>query len=98
MARLLQWLLWCMLCLAAAAPETADASAVPLRGAATHPLWSDSSVADFDAELDRLADAGANVVRIDVSWSTLEEHGRVNARLGTSIRRTPSSPTLDNVA
>jgi hypothetical protein len=55
------------------APAPAVASAPPLRGAATHPLWIDSSVADFDRELDLLAEAGANVVRIDLGWSTLEQ-------------------------
>jgi hypothetical protein len=58
------------------APAPAAATAPPLRGAATHPLWDDSSVADFDRELDLLADAGANVVRIDLGWSTLELAGK----------------------
>ncbi|HEV2875416.1 MAG TPA: cellulase family glycosylhydrolase [Thermoleophilaceae bacterium] len=42
-------------------------------GAATHPLWSDSTIEDSDRELDMLVEAGANVVRIDLSWSSLEE-------------------------
>ena len=54
----------------------AAASAPPLRGAATHPLWADSSVADFDRELDLLAAAGANTVRIDLGWSTLEQDAK----------------------
>jgi len=53
----------------------AAANAPPLRGAATHPLWVDSSVADFDRELDLLVAAGANTVRIDIGWSTLEQDG-----------------------
>jgi polysaccharide biosynthesis protein PslG len=60
----------------ALAPVPAAATAPSLRGAATHPLWSSSSVADFDRELDLLAQAGANVVRIDIDWSTLEAAGK----------------------
>jgi polysaccharide biosynthesis protein PslG len=59
----------------ALAPAPAEATAPPLRGAATHPLWDSSSTAIFDRELDLLAEAGANHVRIDVGWSTLEEAG-----------------------
>ena len=33
-------------------------------------------MADFDAELDRLVEAGANTVRIDLGWSTLEQDGK----------------------
>jgi hypothetical protein len=63
-------------CLLAFAAGTSHAASPPLRGAATHPLWSDSSVADFDRELDLLVEAGANVVRIDLSWSSLQQDGR----------------------
>ena len=62
--------------LALALSGPAAAYAPPVRGAATHPLWSDSSVADFDRELDLLVAAGANSVRIDLSWSTLEPDGK----------------------
>jgi hypothetical protein len=62
------------LALALAGPAAANAP--PLRGAATHPLWADSTVADFDRELDLLVAAGANTVRIDLSWSTLEPGGK----------------------
>jgi len=48
----------------------------PLRGAATHPLWTGSTVEDFDRELDLLAAAGANTVRIDLGWSTLEQEAK----------------------
>lgn len=62
--------------LALAPAGTATANAPPLRGAATHPLWASSSVADFDRELDLLVAAGANTVRIDIGWSTLELAGK----------------------
>jgi hypothetical protein len=47
-----------------------------LRGAQVHSLWSSSPVADSEREIDMLADAGANAVRIDVSWSSLETDGK----------------------
>ena len=63
-------------CLMAFAATASHAAAPPLRGAATHPLWFDSTEADNERELDMLAAAGANVVRIDVSWSSLQQGGR----------------------
>jgi hypothetical protein len=56
-----------VLCLA---PASAGASVPALRGASTHPL--SSTQADFDQELDLLQQAGANEVRIDIGWATLE--------------------------
>lgn len=57
---------------------TASASAgVPtFRGAQTHPLWSASTEADFTKELDMLAATGANTVRIDISWSSLQSSSK----------------------
>ncbi|MEA2494971.1 MAG: hypothetical protein QOJ29_2882, partial [Thermoleophilaceae bacterium] len=49
-----------------------------LQGAQLHPLWWDSTTANFDQELDLLKSAGANVVRIDLSWSSLETSGKGN--------------------
>ncbi len=46
------------------------------RGVQVHPLWSDSSVADFDRELDMAKSAGVDTVRIDLSWSSLETAGK----------------------
>jgi hypothetical protein len=60
-----------LLCLA---PASAGASVPALRGAAAHPL-SESSV-EFDQELDMLQQAGANEVRIDIGWATLESAGK----------------------
>jgi hypothetical protein len=45
-------------------------------GVQVHPLWSDSSVADFDRELDMAKSAGADTVRMDLSWSSLETAGK----------------------
>jgi hypothetical protein len=56
-----------LLCLA---PASAGASVPALRGAAAHPLSEDQT--DFDHELDLLQGAGANEVRIDMGWATLE--------------------------
>jgi len=53
---------------AAAAPE--------YRGVMLHSLWSDSSEADMDRELDLARGAGANVVRVDVVWGSLETGGK----------------------
>jgi hypothetical protein len=64
------------ICVLGLLPAAASARAPALRGAATHPLWSESSVADFDRELDLLREAGANMVRIDIGWSTLEQAGK----------------------
>lgn len=46
------------------------------RGVQVHPLWSDSSVATSDRELDMAKAAGADTVRIDLSWSSLEAAGK----------------------
>ena len=59
------------LCLA---PASAGASVPALRGAAAHPL--SESQADFDHELDMLQATGANEVRIDMGWATLEFSGK----------------------
>jgi polysaccharide biosynthesis protein PslG len=63
-------------CLMAFPASASHASSPPLRGAATHPLWADSTAAQNDRELDMLVAAGANVVRIDLSWSSLQQGGR----------------------
>jgi hypothetical protein len=57
-------------------PATAQAAAPRYVGAQTHPFWSGSTTADFDKELDKLAEAHATSVRIDLSWSTLELAGK----------------------
>jgi len=54
----------------------AGAAAQQAVGAQLHPLWSNTSQADFDRELDMLKQAGANTARIDLSWASLETEGR----------------------
>lgn len=63
-------------CLMASAATASHAAAPPLRGVASHPLWPDSTIEDNDRELDMLVAAGANVVRVDLSWSSLQQGGR----------------------
>jgi polysaccharide biosynthesis protein PslG len=69
LAALLATLALCLGLAASAAAET------PLRGAHVHSLWSNTSVAELHRELDLLAGAGANAVRVDLSWSTLQLEG-----------------------
>ncbi len=61
---------------AALAAGPASASATELRGVQLHSLWGDSTNADMDRELDMTRDMGANVVRVDVGWQTLEQSGK----------------------
>jgi hypothetical protein len=63
----------CLLVLLVAAP--AEAAGPQLRGVQLHSLWWESSTADMERELDLARRAGANVVRLDVSWSSLETGG-----------------------
>jgi len=53
-----------------------SASAADYRGVQLHSLWGDSTNADMDRELDMTRDMGANVVRVDVGWQTLEQGGK----------------------
>jgi hypothetical protein len=43
-----------------------------LQGAQMHPLWSDQTIEQTDQELDLLKAAGGDVVRIDLTWTSLE--------------------------
>ena len=63
------------LVIAMAVPATSSA-AEQLRGAQVHSLWASSSIAQSEREIDMLADAGSNSVRIDISWSSLETDGK----------------------
>ena len=58
-----------------AAPAPAGA-AVRYRGVQLHSLWSGVSYTDLDHELDLSRDVGANAVRVDVAWSSLETAGQ----------------------
>ncbi len=62
-----------VLCLLA--PEGADA-ATRYRGVQLHSLWESGSGSDMGRELDLASGAGANVVRVDVGWSSLETGGK----------------------
>src|SRR4051794_39882454 len=53
-------------------PAAAGATTPTYLGAQTHPFWSDTNTTDFDHELDLLQGANANVVRVDISWSSLQ--------------------------
>ncbi len=55
-------------------PASAGASVPALRGAASHPL--SETPAEFGQELDLLQQLGANEVRIDMGWATLEFSGK----------------------
>lgn len=56
--------------------RSTEAGETTRHGVQLHPLWGDSSVADFDRELDMTKSAGADTVRIDISWSSLETAGK----------------------
>ena len=58
-----------VLCLLA--PPGAEA-ATRYRGVQLHSLWESGSSSDMGRELDLASGAGANVVRVDVGWSSLE--------------------------
>jgi hypothetical protein len=60
-----------LLALIAAAP----ASAAPYRGIQTHSLWGATPSSDIPKEMELLRNAGANMVRVDVGWSSLETSG-----------------------
>src|SRR5437868_6395116 len=47
-----------------------------LLGANSHPLWTSQTIDESDRELDLLKQAGADVVRIDLSWTSLETAGK----------------------
>jgi len=53
-----------------------SASATDFRGVQLHSLWGDSTNADMDRELDMTRAMGANVIRVDVGWQTLEQGGK----------------------
>jgi len=57
-------------------PPPPSGPRVDHRGAQAHSLWSNSSLGDVTRELDMLQDAGADTVRFDISWSSLEQDGK----------------------
>ncbi len=58
------------------APAPASAAGPEFRGVQLHSLWEDNSSQDMDRELDLARGSGANVVRVDVGWSSLETGGK----------------------
>jgi polysaccharide biosynthesis protein PslG len=54
------------------AVPSAQAAAPQWRGVQLHSLWWESTSSDMDRELDLARDSGANVIRVDVGWSSLE--------------------------
>lgn len=64
-------MLFCTM-LVCAAGSTAALARPQYRGAQVHCLWSAVSGAEMTQELDALQSAGANVLRVDVGWATLE--------------------------
>jgi hypothetical protein len=59
--------------LLAASSSGARASAPEFRGVMLHSLWESDE--DMERELDLAAEAGSNVVRVNVGWSALEQAG-----------------------
>jgi len=73
--RLLALTLFAAIVLALAAPAGAQAQ-TDYRGVMLHSLWYESSDAELDRELDLARGLGANAVRVDVAWSSLETEGK----------------------
>jgi polysaccharide biosynthesis protein PslG len=54
----------------------AAAQSAPLDGMQLHPLWDGVTIREAARELDIARRAGADVVRVDVAWSSLELEGK----------------------
>lgn len=65
-----------LLIAALAVPPRADAAEGQLHGAMTHSMWTNSTKDVYDREFDMLQEAGANAIRVDLSWSSLETGGK----------------------
>lgn len=59
-----------------AACDAAPAATPPLRGVGVHSLWTTVSPDQMRHELDLAQRAGSNVVRVDVTWGSLQIEGR----------------------
>jgi len=74
------WLLRLWLAVLATACSLAALDAAPARatevGLQVHLLWAGVSDAEVRARLDRAAEAGASLVRVDVGWASLERAGK----------------------
>jgi len=60
----------------AASAAPALAAGQQYHGAQTHPLWSGVTVDEQERELQLLDDAGADSVRIDIGWASIEQTGK----------------------
>lgn len=63
-------------CVAVVRAATHEEQPLTRRGVQLHPFWSDTTTRDVERELDMTKAAGADTVRIDLSWSTLEFEGK----------------------
>jgi hypothetical protein len=61
---------------AAAAPFAASASAAPLAGVQSHLLWSSVDSTEMDRQLNLAGSAHANLMRVDLGWSSLEQSAK----------------------
>lgn len=68
----LRCILLAVLAWTAAAPSPAPAAPAPQLGVQMHPLWSEIPRPEVLRELGYAVDLGADVVRIDVGWSSLQ--------------------------
>jgi hypothetical protein len=60
------------LMVAAAAPAQAEQMA----GVQTHLLWGNVTSQDVERQLDQLDQAGADIIRVDVGWASLQSEGK----------------------
>ena len=76
--RLLVPLVVCLFILPAAPAPAADppVALLPAVGTHFHAMWTSYSDAERIEVLDKLAAAGVEWVRIDIGWSSIQEHGR----------------------
>jgi hypothetical protein len=75
-ARRLLSLLGALTLLAAVAPGSASAAvATTWRGVQLHSLWATETDQQMQEDLSSAKSAGANVVRLDIAWATLESDG-----------------------
>lgn len=75
-ARLVAFLLLAAFAAACLVVPSAAQASPTYRGVQLHSLWESGSDSDMQRELDLARGAGANVVRVDVGWSSIESGGK----------------------
>jgi len=75
----------------AVAKPAQTAQTAQLRGVQLHSLWADVTDSEMTHELDLAREAGANVVRVDVSGRASRPRGQAGGRPGTSASSSASS-------